>query len=132
LAGIVLEGAAGMTLGEFAARLRALDLEPVQRAALAAAAQRIVDDLRAALSTQPGGDHAAPWLGRGALRDSIATESDATGAVIGSTSDVAVYQELGTRRDPPRPFLAPAAAAQAETVAEAIGAAVADALAALR
>lgn len=54
-----------------------------------------------------------PLLRTGALRDSITHEIDTlppfiTVAAIGSDSDIAVDQELGTNRIPPRPFLGPA------------------------
>jgi phage gpG-like protein len=49
-----------------------------------------------------------PLLRTGELRDSIGHAVRGFEAVIGSTSDVAVYQELGTDRIPPRPFLGPA------------------------
>jgi phage gpG-like protein len=49
-----------------------------------------------------------PLLRTGALRDSIGHEVHGFEAVIGSTSDVAVFQELGTNKIPPRPFLGPA------------------------
>lgn len=49
-----------------------------------------------------------PLLRTGELRDSIENEVHGFEAVIGSASDVAVYQELGTDKIPPRPFLGPA------------------------
>jgi HK97 gp10 family phage protein len=49
-----------------------------------------------------------PLLRTGALRDSIGHEVHGNEAVIGSKSDIAVYQELGTTKMPPRPFLGPA------------------------
>ena len=55
-------------------------------------------------------------------------EADGLVATVGSTSDVALYQELGTARLPPRPFLAPAAAENGDGIAQAIGQAVFDAL----
>jgi hypothetical protein len=115
-------------LTELAARLWRFDTEPVQRQALGDAASRIEAAVRAALSHPPDGEHETPWMRSGALRASIAHEADALRAVIGSTSTVARCQELGTRRDPPRPFLAPQAAALAPAVAEAVGTAVAQAI----
>jgi phage gpG-like protein len=52
-----------------------------------------------------------PLLRTGALRDSIRAESDDHRMVVGSNSQIAVYQELGTHNPltgdiPPRPFLA--------------------------
>ena len=55
-------------------------------------------------------------------------EADTHGAIVASTSDVALYQEHGTATVPPRPFLAPIAAIHAEDAADAIGAAVAKAI----
>lgn len=49
-----------------------------------------------------------PLLRSGELRDSISHEVASHEAVIGSTSDVAVFQEMGTDKIPPRPFLGPA------------------------
>ena len=51
-----------------------------------------------------------PLLRSGEMRDSITHEITVPGeeAIIGSDSDVAVYQELGTTTIPPRPFLLPA------------------------
>lgn len=53
-----------------------------------------------------------PLLRTGKLRDSIKAEAAATGAgvegVVASEDVVALYQEMGTARIPPRPFLAPA------------------------
>lgn len=116
------------SLVELAARLARYDAERAQRQTLDEVASRIEAAVRQALSHAPGGQHDAPWTRSGELRDSIEHQADASRAVIGSTSLVARYQELGTRHDPPRPFLAPQAAALAPSVAEAIGAAVAQAI----
>lgn len=50
-----------------------------------------------------------PLLRSGELRDSITMRSEGNGAIIGSTLDIALYQENGTENIPPRPFLGPAA-----------------------
>lgn len=50
-----------------------------------------------------------PELRTGEMRDSIETSVKGNEAVVGSASDIAMYQELGTERMPPRPFLGPAA-----------------------
>jgi hypothetical protein len=51
-----------------------------------------------------------PLLRTGALRDSIEhTHVSADEVQVGSNSDIAVYQELGTSRIPPRSFLVQAA-----------------------
>lgn len=49
-----------------------------------------------------------PLLRSGELRDSIGHALDGLNAVVGSTSDVMVYQELGDEKLPPRPVLGPA------------------------
>ncbi len=46
-----------------------------------------------------------PLLARGDLRDSISATVDGHGVTIGSTDRIALYQELGTSRIPPRPFI---------------------------
>ena len=48
----------------------------------------------------------SPLLRDGELRDSVHHAVDGHRVVIGSTSEIAVYQELGTEHIPPRPFLA--------------------------
>ena len=50
-----------------------------------------------------------PLLRDGTLRDSIEIKSSGGEAVVGSASDIALYQEQGTKTIPPRPFLGPAA-----------------------
>jgi phage gpG-like protein len=121
------------TLDGLHAALGRLDLSAVGETALASAAAAIEMRVRAALSHPVGGAHAAPWLRSGGLLDSISHQTVGTEAVVGSTSLIAVYQELGTRTDPPRPFLAPAAMLESEAtanlVAESVVVAIAAALA---
>ncbi len=117
-----------MTLSEFTRRLARLDLETVANAALAAQAETIEIQLRDALSTAPGGPHDHPWLRTGALRDSIAFQAEGPEAAIGSTSQVAFWQEHGTSELPPRPTFAPIAAAAGEPAAHAVAHAVTQAL----
>lgn len=50
-----------------------------------------------------------PLLRSGELRDSITSQVHGDKAIVGSSSDIALYQELGTATIPPRPFLGPAA-----------------------
>jgi phage gpG-like protein len=57
-----------------------------------------------------------PLLRTGELRDSMGHAVQGFDAVIGSTSDVAVYQELGTNKIPPRPFLGPAVVENEEAI----------------
>lgn len=69
-----------------------------------------------------------PLLRTGALRNSISREVHGDEAAVGSTSDVAVYQELGTDTIPPRPFLGPAAFKNKERIEALLGQAVVHAL----
>ena len=144
-----------MTPRDLALRLARADLARAMGAALDVEAAKLADAVRARLgepapaarppdtgapaawSPDTGahgarpldtGAHGAPWLRTGELRDSIGHRADGLAAVVGSTSDVARYQELGTARVPPRAFLAPAAAENGAAVARAIGQAAADAL----
>ena len=103
-----------------AQRLARLDLDATKQAALTQAAETLQATVRRELSQPPGPVHTMPWLRDGTLRDSIGVSLQADAAVIGSTDPVALDQECGTRTDPPRPFLAPAAAADGEAVAAAM------------
>jgi phage gpG-like protein len=62
-----------------------------------------------------------PLLRKGDLRDSIKHEVGVLEAVVGSTSPIAPYQELGTDKIPPRPFIGPAAFKNKEHIHEALG-----------
>lgn len=62
-----------------------------------------------------------PLLRTGEMRASIKTAVGADHAAIGSNSEIAAYQELGTKTIPPRPFLGPAGFENAEKVARDIG-----------
>lgn len=57
-----------------------------------------------------------PLLRTGGLRDSIKVTVDGNDATIGSASEIALYQEQGTDKIPPRPFLGPAGFNSKETV----------------
>lgn len=46
-----------------------------------------------------------PLLRTGALRESIKPAVEGLTLVVGSTDKIAAYQEMGTSRIPPRPFL---------------------------
>ncbi len=109
-------------------RLDRIDLRQARRAALERAAVRLEDTVKLSLSHEPGEDHAAPWLRTGELRASITRQLTEDTAVIGSAEPVAVYQELGTRTLPPRPFLAPAGAAEAAGIARDFGEIIAAAI----
>ena len=102
---------------QLARRLAWLDLDATKQAALAQAAVKLRAAVQQELSQPPGGPHDVPWLRDGTLRDSIGISVQGEAATIGSTDPVAPDQECGTRTDPPRPFLAPAAAANGEVVA---------------
>lgn len=66
-----------------------------------------------------------PLVDTGAMRDSIHHVVEGNRAVIGTDSEIAVYQTYGTSRGiPPRPFMAPAALAKEHEIVEAIGQAV--------
>ena len=101
---------------QLARRLARLDLDATKQAALAQAAVKLRAAVQQELSQPPGGPHDVPWLRDGTLRDSIGVSLQAEAATIGSTDPVALDQECGTRTDPPRPFLAPAAAANGGVV----------------
>lgn len=62
-----------------------------------------------------------PLLMSGSLRDSIGSTVSGLEAAIGSNSDVAVWQELGTEKIPPRPFLGTAAEHSKNKVKKLIG-----------
>src|ERR1700736_2210525 len=47
-----------------------------------------------------------PLLETNAMRASIEWHAEGNSGEVGSNSDIAVFQELGTSRIPPRPFLA--------------------------
>lgn len=57
----------------------------------------------------PGGDGGDnPLLRTGEMRDSIGCWSSPREFIVGSTSDVMLWQEFGTTTIPPRPVLGPA------------------------
>jgi hypothetical protein len=75
-------------------------------------------------------DEHNPLLRTGEMRDSIGTtiSTDGMEAQIGSNSDIAVYQELGTDHIPPRSFLGGAMARKLPEIRETLGMAVYTAL----
>jgi phage gpG-like protein len=105
------------------------DFDAIANQALSRGAEGLSNDVRQALSTAPGGPHDHPWRETGALRDSVSWQSNDNQAVVGSTSPNAAYQEFGTPMLPPRPTLAPAAMQSGQSIANAIGNAVTNALA---
>ena len=64
-----------------------------------------------------------PLLRSGEMRDSIGTAMSLDGmeVQIGSDSDIAVYQELGTKHIPPRSFLGGAVSDKLPEIGQAIG-----------
>ena len=70
-----------------------------------------------------GYDPDEPLLRDGTLRDSIVHEVGGLEAVIGSKLDIALYQELGTEKIPPRPFLGTAAFISKKKIEKILGAA---------
>jgi phage gpG-like protein len=121
-------GGATVKLSDFAAYLSHLDVRAVARAAMAAQAEAMAEQVRGELDHAKSANETFPARETGALLASICVYAEDDVAVIGSLSDVAVYQEFGTAHVPPRPFLAPVAAAGGEAAAHAVGAAVADAV----
>ena len=69
-----------------------------------------------------------PLLRSGELRNSISHQIDTLEAVIGSTSEVMVYQELGTAAIPPRAVLGPAAIRNKALIMRTLGHAAAEGL----
>lgn len=65
--------------------------------------------------------HDNPLLRTGDMRDSITHHATAQGFIVGSDSEVAGYQEFGTRTIPPRPFLGPAIFEAEPAVAAIVG-----------
>lgn len=78
----------------------------------------------------PDAGENTPLLVKGDLRESIEHESDTREFVVGSESEIMVWQEMGTTRGvPPRPVLATAMYRTAEEVVNLVGQAVEDTLA---
>ena len=115
-------------LAEAIAVLRDADAAGTMAAVLDRQAEALAGTVREALGTPPGGDHGRPWVQTGALQGSIDHVVEGLQAVVGSSNPAAAPQELGTVHLPPRPFLAPAAAAAAPGIAAVVGVAVAERL----
>lgn len=62
-----------------------------------------------------------PLLETGAMRNSISHVVEGKSAFVGSNSEIALFQELGTVRIPPRSFLLQAALHKEHEIREAIG-----------
>ena len=85
----------------------------------------LADSTKADRSAQ-GFSENDPLLRTGTLRDSLSHEVSALEAVIGSDSDIMVYQELGTSRIPPRAVLGPAAIRNKDLIIRTLGHAAAE------
>ncbi len=70
----------------------------------------------------------APLLRSGEMRDSIEYVVDGLQGSVGSNLEIAVYQELGTSRIPPRSFLASAAISSEDKIHRMVGASAVAAL----
>lgn len=69
-----------------------------------------------------------PLLREGDMRDSVEHMVVDSAAYVGSNSDIAVYQELGTEKIPPRSFLGGALADELPKVCEIVGTSIVAAL----
>jgi phage gpG-like protein len=113
-----------MNLANLAARVdQAISL------AFAAEVGALTEALRDIFNTEPGGPHTHPWLQTGTLRNSIQADITDNEAIIFSDDPVAVLQEHGTPKLPPRPSFGPLAAIAGPGITRRIGEA---AIAALR
>jgi HK97 gp10 family phage protein len=70
----------------------------------------------------------APLERTGEMRDSIEREIVGLEGVVGSKDDIAEYQEFGTDRIPPRPFIGPAAFANKDKIQKILGHAIVEGL----
>ncbi len=75
--------------------------------------------------TRKGYPTPAPLLRTGELRESIGAEAEAVpggvDGVVGSTSRHASFHEIGSSREPPRPFLGPALMLAEQPLSTALG-----------
>lgn len=61
-----------------------------------------------------------PLLRSGELRDSIQSEVMGLAAIVGTKSEIGLWQEVGTAHIPPRPFIGPAYLRKIDPLREAI------------
>ena len=130
-------------IGRFA--IMAAEAEAARKEALKEAAEIVEEEAKALIGTYDAGwvqladtTQAArekaghtpndPLLVEGDLRNSVGHRVDGNRAVVGSNSEVAVFQELGTEHVPARSFLGSAAHRKAEEVARLMGVAVVEAM----
>ena len=114
--GVVLEKDAKAQIGEY------------QEAHGPFAAWDALADSTEAEKSRLGYDTDAPLLRTGEMRDSIQHEVAGTELVMGSKSDKAEWQEFGTNKIPPRPFIGPAAFKNKEKIQRRLGAALVEGL----
>jgi len=62
-----------------------------------------------------------PLLRSGELRDSIGSEVVGLAAIIGTKSEIGLWQEVGTAHIPPRPFIGPAYVRKIDPLMESVG-----------
>lgn len=62
-----------------------------------------------------------PLLRSGELRDTIESEVIGLAAIVGTKSAIGFWQEVGTDRIPPRPFIGPAYVRKIDPLMDAIG-----------
>jgi phage gpG-like protein len=65
-----------------------------------------------------------PLLRSGELRDSIQSEVMGLAAIVGTKSDIGLWQEVGTEHIPPRPFIGPVYLRKIDSLTELIGRAI--------
>lgn len=65
-----------------------------------------------------------PLLRSGELRDSIESEVVGLAAIVGTKSEIGLWQEVGTASIPPRPFIGPAYVRKIEPLMESVGMAI--------
>jgi phage gpG-like protein len=113
------------SIASFIVKLKTIELEldAVGHAAIARACEMIAAEAKRVIGTYDYGwpslapstlakkSADTPLLESGKMRASIEWNASGNTGAVGSNSDIAVYQELGTSRIPPRPFLMGAAVA---------------------
>lgn len=62
-----------------------------------------------------------PLLRSGELRDSIESQIVGLAAIVGTKSEIGLWQEIGTSHIPPRPFIGPAYVRKIDPLMESVG-----------
>ncbi len=62
-----------------------------------------------------------PLLRSGELRDSIESEVVGLAAIVGTKSEIGFWQEMGTPKMPPRPFIGPAYVRKVDSLLDEVG-----------